>query len=129
MTHKEKAEQYVRDHLPELMEPKSGCRVTLKSDAWHELGVMIRNQKIDNITTGKVVERTSDWEIIGHTIQLQHWLRVLKAHSDVEVALHYHKVHYLAVQQPMGKTAEFNLTTGQPATESDYQALCNIFGI
>lgn len=152
-TYKEKAEAYVRKQLPELMELSLGCEVkftycfdfeddneTRKQITAIVVGGGFYDNSVEVVTTDII---NDDWkniqlqlmkndvtlEIIGHPIQLQHWLRVLKDHSDVEVMLHYHKVHYLAVQQPMGKTAEFNLTTGQPATEADYQAFCDIVGI
>ena len=128
MTNKEKAEAYVRQALPELMEPKAGCRLICKGDAWHEHGIMIRGDKLSNITTGKIEERDDSWEIVGHPIQLQHWLRVLRKKTrflvqelNDENLIQIFFIHEVKIN--------FNLTTGQPATEEDYQAFNDIVGI
>lgn len=134
MTHQKKAEAYVREALPELMEPKAGCRLICKGDAWHEHGIMIRGDKLSNLTTGKIEERDDSWEILGHPIQLHHWLQVLGVTYLVNGAGQLRKQvafnpnnHESVVQRYCNVI--FNLTTGNPASEKDYESLCKIFGI
>ena len=84
MTHKENLEAVRRACIkanPEIVEPKFGCCLALKGDAWWENGVMIRGQKIFNVTTGKIESRTSNWEILGRPIRLAD---VVLVYSDVE---------------------------------------------
>lgn len=149
-----KAEAYVRQSLPELMELSFGCEVKYPSQKRY-----LEADELDNpqFTTAKVLmygENRSyddteeyftvfnDWneeedlggrldegelEIIGHPIQLQHWLRVLEGNYCINengVLGRYHydnDVYWLDMK--------FNLTTGQPATEADYQAFNDIVGI
>lgn len=65
-------------------------------------------------------------QIVGiEQLGLQHWLRVLpKKELEVEVS-----AHCLYAIYGLESDICFNLTTGQPATEADYQALLTIFGI
>jgi hypothetical protein len=73
-------------------------------------------------------------KIIGHPIQLQHWLRVtgqhcgmtkvgIDAYGDMIIRPRYEN------RQDGDKCIRFNLTTGQPATEADYQTFNKIVGI
>jgi len=63
-------EAKIQEAVPDIMKVTTGCRLLLRGDGWWERGVMIRNQKLDNITTGKIEERTDDWEILGRPITL-----------------------------------------------------------
>jgi hypothetical protein len=138
MNEKEKAEKYVRSQIKELMEPKAGCRLIWKGEAWHEHGIMLRGGKLSNLTlsnltTGKIEQRDDTWEIIGHPIELQHWLRVFEKISTrfmYCLNLDGELIKYVGENLDVPTHAMwFNLTTGQPATEADYQAFNQIVGI
>ena len=132
MTTKEKAEAYVRQALPELMELSFGCEVKHYGMANKVVYVFPPSP------TGEASFRTQwndvlmvkDCEIIGHPIQLQHWLRVFE---NIGTRHHYYlnldgELIHIHLDNHV-HTMWFNLTTGQPDTEQDYEALCNIFGI
>lgn len=145
-TDKERAEKYVRSKCPELMELSFGCLID-----WGEWGAGIKG----STTTTRPYRwfDEGDWEeelnpntmsktiksckavIVGHPIQLQHWLSAIdtvfgqmkKSGSgtflNVEV---YESPKYEGLSHI---TINFNLITGQPATEADYQAFNQIVGI
>jgi hypothetical protein len=158
MTEQQKAEAYVREKLPELMELSFGCEVVLQLGIisyqeepleWRDSGEMGAKKTV-------VLDGQYDWnrvigtpkreketvirhhythdnyslyrvlEIIGHPIQLQHWLRVLeKSGFTYYVSTSGH------VQRSNSTFISFtvDLTTGQPATEADYKAFNDIVGI
>lgn len=146
MTEKETAEKYVREKCPELMELSFGCEVYT--------GRMSPRQTVLNVDEVEVTVRSSvngmiqdykfkkmtEFEIIGHPIQLQHWLRVLedwKFDDFVDFPLHidwranWYPQGNIVVTFPKGhplinKVINFNLTTGQPSTEADYKAFNEI---
>lgn len=64
-------------------------------------------------------------------IQLQHWLRVLEdeASGNLELNQWRKQIQVVAYKKSDRHDIYFNLTTGQPATEADYQAFCNIVGV
>lgn len=107
MTYKEKAEAYVREQLPELID---------ESWKWAKVAGLDKAEEVRSL------------EIIGHPIQLQHWLMVLgeknklSCKGDGTIKVWIDKNAHIV-------TMYFNLTTGQPATEADYQAFCKIVGI
>lgn len=128
-TIKEKVEAYVRSQIPELMEPRAGCRLVCKGDAWWEHGIMIRGDKLSNLTTGKIEERDDSWEIIGHPIQLQHWLRMLRiGHKDAEITWSVVNSKVLYLSKDCWKNV-ISFEDGQPATEADYQTIAEILNI
>lgn len=159
MTAKETAEKYVREQIPELMELSKGCNIVavdlhlVKSPRPHE-DVPLSDCEWDKeeeyeyeILENDVVSYSDDKseacvhsmhpveahvvvQIIGHPIQLQHWLRVLGEkldesywylRPDGRVMFNDHGVVFEKVR--------FNLTTGQPATVADYQAFNQIVGL
>ncbi len=148
MNPKDKAEQYVRSQLPELMELSFGCECT-EVDGRRAIFL---GEKVDNgrgfnwpycflsYIDGEPYTLGQNYagEIIGHPIQLQHWLRVLeKSINGCEAMLSVDGMLY-EMRNEKGWDAgqyrhylgiDFNLTTGQPATEADYQAFCNIVGV
>jgi hypothetical protein len=135
MSYKEKAEQYVRDKLPELMELSVNCIVKgLQSKEWK---LIYRNdgkgigQKYHFNEHGHIsFWSTSDkdaFEIIGHPIQLQHWLRVLEMQVSTERP--WVRITGDGWCEFYDKDFRFNLATGQPATEDDYKAFCEIVGV
>ena len=77
------------------------------------------------------MEGESRRTIIGHPIQLQHWLRVINMAGSVYMEWHGGDYFVISVCDDGIKDTEIklNLTTGQPATEADYQAFCNIVGV
>lgn len=128
--YQQKAEAYVREQLPELMELSFGCEVEC-----NVMGKALR-MRVDGCeveVNGNGVKIDSDCydfnvkegKIIGHPIQLQHWLRVL---GEIYVSsLLTCMVHKDGIFTLLG--LQFNLTTGQPATEEDYKAFCEIVGV
>jgi len=130
-TYQEKAEAYVRQQLPELMELSFGCEVDtgvprivyeLRGDTVITLAGGIRfSNKLEDL------EASKHWKIIGHPIQLQHWLRVLGERRWSYI----NQGTYFGAYDNDNDCEEikFNLTTGQPATEADYQAYCEIVGV
>lgn len=131
MTARETAEKYIRWKLPELMELRFGCAIGNSrryslvyvgySNAQHALSLIM-----DGEESMLFVDKVNPGEVIGHPIQLQHWLRVLgepiqsigtqKLNDELEMCFGH-------------KNIRFNLTTGQPATETDYQAFNAIVGV
>lgn len=147
MNEKERAEKYVRSKCPELMELSFGCEI-YDADAvlpWTKrLKLLAYNGKTGTIycqeTDGSIFQRKTKlerYEIIGHPIQLQHWLRVVEKHS-LETFKRTGTEHFYVTTKNclcMNEVATdnevivFNLTTGQPATEADYKAFNQILGI
>lgn len=102
MTHKEKAEQYVRDKLHLYREEQIACPDGI-------VGCCVLHVKREPLP-----------------LALHHWLRVL---GEVETS----KTVMLAGNEfcvfVSPNIVNFNLTTGQPATEADYKAFNEIVGI
>jgi hypothetical protein len=130
---KEKVEAYVRSQIPELMELSFGCEVLLKPHEGEDMDMVnasiSKPLQILSMCDG-FAERID--KIIGHPIQLQHWLRVLEEnrypgiYPSVDV---WDGVLTAISAEENSKRVNFNLTTGQPATEADYQAFNDIVGI
>jgi hypothetical protein len=128
MNEKEKAEAYVRTKLPELMELSFGCRGVTNDRTW----VMMQNGNW--VIEDSPLDSYSIFEpreIIGHPIQLQQWLQALDLNSTdeqtvVKVSANMMRVETWAYSKSF--VLLFNLATGQPATEADYQAFNQIIG-
>lgn len=140
MNYQKTASDFARTKIPELSELSFGC--LLKN----------RHAQLDyealNVFLGKTNKEirvfrpsfktynnfpTETFEVIGHPIQLQHWLRVLAKDID-NSDLPLGEVHIagisLYVQPDKTKNFfKFNLITGQPATEADWKALCEVLGL
>lgn len=136
MNEKEKAEAYVRSKCPELMELSFGChvytgrfsaeQVVLDNDGKE---LMVRST-VNGIIQDYKFKEMHNLKIIGHPIQLQHWLRVLGEVCDKEYTYILEGPELSAWHEATETVAfVFNLTTGQPATEADYQAFNQIVGI
>jgi hypothetical protein len=137
MNEKEKAEAYVRTKLPELMELSFGCRGVTNDRTW----VMMQNGNW--VIEDSPLDSYSIFEpreIIGHPIRMNDWLRVLLAREIPKNE--YKETVFIKrdgtftvgwvddIKQESGVYAvKFNFTTGQPATEADYQAFNQIVGI
>ena len=127
-----KAEKFVLEAIPEMMELSFGCRVkygTSYTTVWQVL--LAENSKEPNHYNTVDVRGASNYlrdiqssEIIGHPINLQDWLAVLE---DAKPGNSYVFQHGSLVYKPENKIVmDFNLTTGQPATEADYASFCAI---
>lgn len=146
MSYQEKAEQYVREQLPELMELSFGCEVT--PDGGNGSVAKIYKIHEDDTFDGLIEGTTEDGEaefvvtvtkgklakckIIGHPIQLQHWLRAL---GGLDYRHHYHLYLDGGLAKYQGGLIlddllfNFDLATANPATEADYKAFCELLGI
>ena len=134
VSYKEKAEAYVREKLPELTELSFGCVLEGGESAGkyidHDgLGfhVYLNNGGGYAIAKYKALKPEV---VVGHPIQLQRWLKVI---SDYDLQFQ-HDENVLMVRRAFGfdkpPTAYcyFSLLIGQPATEEDYKAFCEIVG-
>lgn len=136
-TYKQKAEEYVREKCPELMELSFGCEVEIDSMGGSISGrfAIVRDywkqEKWDIALANKLYSiYTYDIEkIIGHPIELQHWLRVLSSITPAPVIELWSVQVEVYVKDKPKENMLFNLTTGQPATAADYQAFCEIVGV
>jgi len=142
MTEQLKAEAYVREQRPALMELTRGCVFTSKYN---------RNLRIEftskSTTTGKM-NPGKHWEgillnkngkgrkckfpvdtgeIIGHPINLQDWLAVLGLIYSIDGEGNVWQYPALTKRRLMDIT--FNLTTGQPATQADFKAFNDIVSV
>lgn len=139
MTQQQKAEAYVRAQLPELMELTWGCtiRVNLSEGGGARATVVGKTphqvhwswaEHHENKSSFVGSEMDGRYEVVGHPIQLQHWLRVLD-YSKVYLSLTYISPGLFSLVMNNKTTLTFNLTTGQPATEADYLAFNDIVGV
>jgi len=131
MTEKEKAEAYVREHRPALMELSFGCEVEATNN-FNAGENDYRDIKIGdryicggdtwvNLWEARQKER---YKIIGHPINLQDWLAVLETTGDWDCRCKIEDgLMKLFSSEPI---ITFNLTTGQPNSESDYKAFNEI---
>jgi len=135
MTEQLKAEAYAREQRPALMELSFGCRVkygTSYTTVWQVL--LAENSKEPNHYNTVDVRGASNYlrdiqssEIIGHPINLQDWLAVLE---DAKPGNSYVFQHGSLVYKPENKIVmDFNLTTGQPATQADFKAFNDIVSV
>jgi len=136
MTEQLKAEAYVREQRPALMELSFGCRVkygTSYTTVWQVL--LAENSKEPNHYNTVDVRGASNYlrdiqssEIIGHPIALHHWLGVLvesNNHWDYKLVIRGDGVCFYKQEELL----TFNLTTGQPATEADFKAFNDIVSV
>ena len=118
MSAQEKAEQYVRSKCPELAEAYKDA-----------LYVYVRNGagKDSYSDVCDYVDEYPQWI----PLELQHWLRVLGSVKDMarQISSDASLMCYSLWNTEKVWRLEFNLTTGQPATEADYQAFNDIVGI
>ena len=134
---REKAEKYVREKLPELMELHHGCEFRFPKvyGPIHKVcGAYVEGEEGEEyayavdymLFNGDFAKiKTDEIEILGHAIHLQHWLRVIadELHENViKTAVHFEKYHVLRIGAGTPDMLCFNLTTGQPAAEADYKA-------
>ncbi len=128
-TEKEKAEAFVRSKIPELMKPTFGCYYKIKDPTASEGNRHREYVEYRSHADGWIARFKPENElvIIGHPIQLHHWLSVL---ADKIRATHLSEAG-LVIYPNVDASGRFvfELSTGQPASEADYKALCTIFEI
>lgn len=148
MTNKEKAEAYIRQALPELMEFRKGCffknkdaidwAQTVELVCYNHNNGLCHFAEADCSVFSCHHKTYNTFRVIGHPIQLQHWLRVLQFEVNTDKWDYYpifngNKLHMVAWNAGTVKDKRhnivFDLRTGQPATEADYQAFNEIVGI
>jgi len=141
MTEQLKAEAYVRSQRPALMKLTFGCEVIVAGIAKdnpgceHDVVVDVRKDEHGRIGMGYFghVHPDDFTVIIGHPIQLQDWLAVLGEDfffrkSRNVLALISNKYFGIA-NSTVKPVMLFNLTTGQPATQQDYQSFNEITSV
>jgi len=142
MTEQLKAEAYVREQRPALMELTKGCILSKQ-----HYGKEVFGQLLEKTNGGDILgvvfwfngrktalkELVPAYKIIGHPINLQDWLGVLwESNPNLE---------YTDAQMPLAKFGArawyglekapsdwiwFDAITGQPATQADYASFCAI---
>ena len=138
-TEQEQAKAYVRKQRPALMELSFGCEVIVagieKDNPGCEHDVVVDDRKDEHGRIGMGyfghVHPDDFQEIIGHPIQLNDWLGVLRNHCEQINYVQLNGTDYItfmANKHPY-KTMLFNLTTGQPATQADFKAFNDIVSV
>jgi len=132
-----KAEAYVREQRPALMELTFGCRVkygTSYTTVWQVL--LAENSKEPNHYNTVDVRGASNYlrdiqssEIIGHPIKLNDWLAVLGELEEGDPFCVDCWGNLEDINRLGERLMQFNLTTGQPATEADYKAFNDIVNV
>lgn len=132
-TYQEQAETYVRQQLPELMELSFGCEVQDKyskvkykaTDVPHPMEGFSHWDFVP-LQGFESAQNTLSYEIIGHPIQLQHWLTAINLPPNSKIENYTDNRFGVWT----GKVRVFfDRKSGQPATEADYQAFCEIVGV
>lgn len=133
MNEKQKAEAYVRSKLPELMELSFGChvytgrfsaeQVVLDNDGKE---LMVRST-VNGLIQDYKFKEMHNLKIIGHPIQLQHYLQILDEIADKQKVI-YRLINCRVLY--FGKViVKFHQKTGQPEDEEDWKAFNQIVGI
>ena len=136
MTEQLKAEAFVREARPALMELSFGCEVIVagieKDNPGCEHDVVVDDRKDEHGRIGMGyfghVHPDDFQEIIGHPIQLNDWLAVFNDKLITFVVKASIGLAELGVNEG-NNIISFNLTTGQPATEADYKAFNEIVSV
>ena len=131
-----KAEAYVREQRPALMELTFGCEVIVagieKDNPGCEYDVVVDDRKDEHGRIGMGyfghVHPDDFQEIIGHPIKLNDWLAVFNDKLITFVVKASIGLAELGVNEG-NNIISFNLTTGQPATEADYKAFNEIVSV
>lgn len=140
MTHKEKAEQYVREKLPELMELSFGCEIYNFDEPidWARTQMIVHYDLQKSVLVAREKDGSTyrksttleGYKIIGHAIQLQHYMQVLDKQAKL-YQLNNAGVLFWDINQDgiAAKIMHFNLKTGQPEGEAGFKDFCEIVGI
>ena len=138
MTEQLKAEAYVREQRPALKELSEGCRVEItdKDNFPYSTGFYNKSGKIimDGFHVGEFNPNarhtvSNSVEIIGHPINLQDWLAVLGELEEGDPFCVDCWGNLEDINRLGERLMQFNLTTGQPATEADYKAFNDIVNV
>ena len=141
MTEQLKAEAYVREQRPALMELSFGCEVIVagieKDNPGCEYDVVVDDRKDEHGRIGMGyfghVHPDDFQEIIGHPIQLNDWLAVLDGQLDTcgkfYVIKRGERIGEDETEDEVVAIFNFNLTTGQPATQADFKAFNDIVSV
>ena len=127
-----KAEAFVREARPALMELSFGCRVkygTSYTTVWQVL--LAENSKepnhyntVDVRGAGNYLRDIQSSEIIGHPIKLNDWLAVLDGQLDTcgkfYVIKRGERIGEDETEDEVVAIFNFDLTTGQPNSPQDY---------
>ena len=135
MTEQLKAEAYVREQRPALMELSFGCEVEATNN-FNAGENDYRDIKIGdkyicggdtwvNLYEARQKER---YKIIGHPIQLQDWLAEL-GKLGVPVEAYVLENGLMEVEVNYEAKIYFNLTDGQPGSPEDYQSFNEITSV
>ena len=132
MTEQLKAEAYVRSQRPALMELSFGCEV---KDTHNQQYYKVCNKSVNGdlfVSYGSLLSsqyRIAEDRIIiiGHPIRLNDWLAVL---GEKHIVLIDIVTGGSTTKASVGETyITFNLTDGQPSSESDYKAFNKIVSV
>ena len=139
MTEQLKAEAYVREQRPALMELTFGCEIwptqhredMFTTSLWNVVAVddrsLILRPKGKNIDEDMQTVDIKYCKIIGHPIRLNDWLAVL---GEKHIVLIDIVTGGSTTKASVGETyITFNLTDGQPSSESDYKAFNKIVSV
>jgi len=126
MTEQLKAEAWVRSQRPALMKLSFGCEVELQVAPFQPNNFVLTPRGTYVIAGYYDVKATvlGEYKIIGHPIQLQDWLAVLGSDYNPHRRIVSFNCDTCSVDG-----VEFNLTTGQPATEADYKTFNDLVGV
>ena len=136
MTEQLKAEAFVREARPALMELTFGCEVIVASIAKdnpgceHDVVVDDRKDEHGRIGMGYFghVHPDDFQEIIGHPIKLNDWLAVL-GRLGVPVEAYVLENGLMEVEVNYEAKIYFNLTDGQPNSPEDYKTFNEITSV
>ena len=128
--YKEKCLEYVRKQIPELMELSFGCEVEIDG-VKQKVGGGVQ---LNDAGTERYFEGCGccggyldcETKIIGHPIQLHHWLRVLKV-DEMMISEDILRLFFYSDYLELESKLDFNLTTGQP-TEDSWKPLWELLG-
>ena len=138
MTEQLKAEKFVREAIPELMELTFGCEVTYKGSVGvpkiNMCATVLRTTasgSIEIYTSYTQYKEKDELTIIGHPINLQDWLAVLeKLDTNYHLSFEGQIMEYNPEDGTLHLTGIwFDMDTGQPATEADYKAFNDIVSV
>ena len=138
MTEQLKAEAYVREQRPALMELTRGCEIKLKRDKWTKCFIAEEATPgvpaVVHLHGAPSVYLTEldgkNLKIIGHPINLQDWLAVLGGiKSKRTFSIDEDGECFADIGYDRNYVCKFNLTTGQPATQADFKAFNDIVSV
>jgi hypothetical protein len=147
MNSKENCLAYAREKLPRLMELSFGCEVRIreKLDTCTHYAtatvihkwifsdeVVVRGVFISEEYKGKDAVRVPTEyisKIIGHIPQLQDWLELLGGNKGRGLYVDTDGDVFDIDDEGSPPFLTFNLTTGQPATDEDWNSLAELLGL